>query len=497
VTALAGLVLTSAALAGCSAGSESSTDSSAALVWGRADPITTWEGDRCVTSVPTNLMVFDSLLRIGADGVSIEPGLAESYTYDEATTTYNFVIRDDAMFSNGDPVTAADVVFSIDTWKAGELSGVYYDYVDSATAVDDKTVAVVMRQPDTFLPALLTWCTSNIYPSDFAGMDSTAFFADPIGAGPFKVEATADLGGANENITLVPNQNYWGDDLQLDGLDIMTISDSNQRVLRFQSGEIDVLEGLGEAEMQQLDAAQLVRTSPQVWRGIELNLRSDALDDREVRAAIAAAIDKASIVATLGEGAEIAKGTLPTNLPDFAPPSDPIEYDPEAAQRVLAAAAIGRPLVYLYNPADTVDTNIANVVQSELSNVGVEIVLQGVDAATFRTIGDGSIQWDLAAATASGISPSIFDPASLMLADHYPKTGSDISVLARELARGMASNDPAERTAAVAAIQDDSVAQAALIGIADLPHVYAVSPSVSGFAPLPEQIWYPDGVTLD
>ncbi|GAB3597446.1 ABC transporter substrate-binding protein [Microbacterium tumbae] len=491
-TAVAALLL-----AGCAADASPNQETGAdTLVWGRPDPMTTWEGDRCVTSVPTNLMVFDSLLRISADGLSVEPGLAESYEYDDSTYTYTFALRPDAAFSNGDPLTAEDVVFSIDQWKSGELSGVYYEQIDSATAVDDSVIEVQMKQPDTFLPALLTWCTSNVYPVDFAGLTAEEFFASPIGAGPFQIEETEDLGGANERVVLSPNPEYWNADaIEVAGLEIVTIGDGNQRVLRFQSGDLQIVEGLGDAELRQLDSGDLVRTTPQIWNGIALNTRSDMLGQSDVRRAFAQAIDREAIVSALGEGAIPTQGILPTNLPDMVGPDDPAGYDPEAARRTLEAAGIDRPLQYLYNPSDAVATTIANVVQAQLSEIGVKVELIGADAATIRTLGDEGTSWDLVSTSASAISPSAFDPIGLMLADHYPKTASDTTVLAEQLAIGMAASDSEARTSSIKEIQNDAAAQAALIGIADIPQVYAVSSAVQGFAPLPEQLWYPDGVS--
>lgn len=125
------------AVAGC-ATAKSSTGSKAAsprpgdLVIASPSASQGWEGDKCVSDLQTNGMVYDSLLRIktpAGDGVA--PGLAKSFSYDATKHTYTFEMRPDAKFSSGAPVTAADVVWSIDQWRKGPVSGSYYATIKS------------------------------------------------------------------------------------------------------------------------------------------------------------------------------------------------------------------------------------------------------------------------------------------------------------------------------------------------------------------------------
>jgi ABC-type transport system substrate-binding protein len=227
-----------------------------------------------------------------------------------------------------------------------------------------------------------------------------------------------------------------------------------------------------------------------------LNTRKDALADPQVRKAISLSIDRDAIVSALAKGTEVAPGILPTNLPDVVPPTEPNRYDPDAARAILAASPVTNPLIYLYNPNEAAPTTIANIVADQLSQVGITVKLTGADAATMRTLADSGVDWDLSAAGMSGISPSAFDPASLLVAEYYPKTGASTKVLDRQMALGMSASEAAGREAAVLAIQNDGMAQAAVIGIAVGPQVYGVQERVHDLVLLPEQLWYPDGVAL-
>src|SRR4051812_34017451 len=210
------VVALAAALSACGnsgggGGGSTASPRPADLVVARATSSQGFEGGKCISDLQTGPWVYDTLLRIKTpEGDGVVGGIAKDYSFDTATKTYTFNLRPDAKFSNGDPVTADDVVFSIDQWRNGPVSGSYYATIASQKAVSDDVVEVTMTQQDSFLPALLTWCTSTIYPKDFAGQPKDEFFKKPIGAGAFSVDSFSDLTGPSESIKLVPNKYFYG-----------------------------------------------------------------------------------------------------------------------------------------------------------------------------------------------------------------------------------------------------------------------------------------------
>ena len=481
-------------------GSAVEASSGGEIVWARNSPIDGWEGDACVgPSTQTNPVVYDTLVRMSVpDGQSIVGGLAESFSYDADTFTYTFEMRPGAAFSNGDPVTAEDVKFSVDEWVAGPISGAYYQAVDSATVVDEDTVEVQMKQADTFFPALLTWCTSAIYPKDFAGIPKDEFFQKPIGAGPFAVAEWNDPAGPNEEIVLTRNEHYWGADEgmpKLDRLIIRTIADPNQRALAFDAGDVQILEDVDTATKRQIDPALLVDAPRQQMYGFVIN--TERVPDVKIRQAISKAIDRDLIVEVLDRDAEVAPGVLPINVPDAVPPTEPNEFDLEGAKALIAetSAADGITLEYAYNAANADETTIAQNLQAQLAEIGVTLELMATDGPTLSTKrSDGD--FDLVPEGTAAISPTIFDPIGLMLAVNYPHARADLTVINEQFLIGTASTDPAERQAAVLAIQDDAMAQAAQIGLVNVASTYAVQSDVEGFVLLPYVQWYTDTVGL-
>jgi peptide/nickel transport system substrate-binding protein len=471
------------------------------LVVGRVSPVATWDGDMCGNAgVQVNPMVYDTLLRMKEpDGQGVVPGLAESYTYDPATSTYTFKIRADAKFSDGTPLTADDVVFSVDTWKAGSGSGSYYETLKQAVAVDASTVTVEMTQPDNFLPPLLTWCTSTIYPKDFGGVSAEEYFKQPIAAGPFAVESFSDLGGDSEEIVLVRNEHYWDAERpRAKKITLRTISDSNLRTLGFQSGDIDILEGVDSAQMLQIDPSLVVTTPPQRAQSLIINTRSGPLGDVNVRRAISLAIDREAIGQALEGQAVAAVGTVPINVPGTTPPTKPYEYDLDAAKALIAttSAAQGLGLDFTYNAASPMEETFGQMLQEQLGKIGVTLTMQGTDVHTLRAnMSDG--KFDLGIGSTSAISPHIFDPLSVYIATIYPQAGMPTDVINEQFLAGTSTDDQNAVTAAAKKFGDIMEQDAAILTLVNSSSNYAVQENVTGFAALPYDIWYSEPVAVN
>ena len=498
----AAITLAVVALAGCVPASDGATGGAGSskhpgeLVWTRAAASNGWEGDKCInSSIPLNPAVYDTLLRDEVpDGDGLAPGLAEEWSYDDTTFTYSFTLRD-AKFSNGDPLTADDVVFSVDRWTSGEVSGSYYTSVDQATAVDEKTVQIHMKQNDTFLPALLTWCTSPIYPADFAGLTEEEYFQAPIGAGPYTVASWDDPEGTSEKIVFEPNEHYYGwegGEPPLKRITVETISDTSQRVLRFQTGESDLLDDTDSAMSAQLPTDTVVRTVPNQVDGIMSNMNNEILADANVRAAISYGVDRDAIAQALDDESIAAEGYLPVNVPGTIDPTVPYSYDPEKATELIASSAYpdGVTLTFLYDPADKRADTTAQSMQSQLKEVGIEIKLETTDNNTLlsRQIeGNTELSWS----GVSAISPTIFDPISYIVV-LYDWAGNDPTPINDQFLAGTGTTDQAGQDAAALALQDLIMERNSLIGFVHVTVSYAAQTWIEGFQPLQYGTFYLD-----
>ncbi len=500
------VVAAAIALSGCAASNGSSAAASTdphpnQLVLARASASQGWKGDNCITDLQTNLMVYDTLLRVKTpNGDGVAPGLAKSYSYNAATHVYTFTLRPNAEFSNGQPVTAADVVFSMNQWRAGKISGSYYATIASEQVVSKDVLTVQMTQADSFLPDLLTWCTSTVYPNNFAGESETAFFQKPIGAGPYEVVSSSDVTGPSEVLNLAPNPHFYGWTKSNKGIKsvvVKTISDPSQRALQFKAGSIDLIEGVDSATQAAVGASRVVRAKANQLDAILVNLKSGPTTDPYLREAIAKVVDRAAIAKALADGSEPAKGILPVNVPGSTPPTHPYSTDVAAAKALMKKSKTpnGTTLTYLYDASDAVADTIAQILTSQLKQIGITLKLVTTDTNTVESR-QASGNFELSTSGASAISPTIFDPISYYQAAAYPYSGADMTVINREFLAGTSTNILTQQQADARAVQDDGLKQNAVIGIVAVRASWAVQPWVKGFDGLQYDFFYVDPITV-
>ncbi|MGH7359799.1 MAG: ABC transporter substrate-binding protein, partial [Candidatus Rokuibacteriota bacterium] len=244
-----GVLLTAAAVAlglgsGCGSGSESGSDSSASgetVKVIRTESFDGWVLDSAAAyaSYQTHEAVIEGLLRFGSDGESVEAGLADEWDYDAEAQTWTFHIREGARFSDGDPVTSADVAFSLDVWKQGPNFGSLYDRVKRIRTPDEQTAIFEMKTPDSVFDSLLAASVSGVMPADFGGVSEDEYYREPVGAGAYKVDKWS-LGG---QIVLSANKYFYDPERpHFEKVVIDVVTDPNERTLLFDSGDADVVE---------------------------------------------------------------------------------------------------------------------------------------------------------------------------------------------------------------------------------------------------------------
>lgn len=295
--------------------------------------------------------IFDSLWRIDPDAVLI-PNLAteiptvENGGISEDGLTYTFRLREDAAFHDGEPFTAADVVFSHDTIMNPDFvpgTRIGHDQVADISAPDDYTVTMTLAQP--YAPFLLTWADTYIVPehilSDVEDLNTAEFNSTaPVGTGPFTFEQRV----AGDNITLQANPNYHGPGPYLDTVIFKYVPDLNVLYTQFQTGEIDAtgIQGITAenfAEAQTLEG-KVLHTEPTGFvEFIYMNHGNPVFQDLAVRQALYAGMDKQNIIDTIYYGVHSPIETyLPTQSWAYNPDLEPQVFDIAAANAILDEA---------------------------------------------------------------------------------------------------------------------------------------------------------------
>ena len=182
--------------------------------------------------------LYSRLLQPNATGTALVPDLATSWTIAPDGLTYTFHLRD-AKFSNGDPLTASDVVFSID--RSRKFSGGWgflLTAVKTITAPNAHTVVFTLSEKHAPLLADLAMYAYSIVPQKLVTAQGKAFFQHPVGSGPFYVTSYKP----DSEVDLARNPNFYGTKPKIDKVKYLIVPDDNTRVLMLESKKADIIE---------------------------------------------------------------------------------------------------------------------------------------------------------------------------------------------------------------------------------------------------------------
>ncbi len=292
------------------------------------------------------MLTYAGLMGLDGSG-NIVPVLASGYTVSADGKTYTFTIRDDAKFSDGTPVTAADVVFTVQKAQDPALkSPEYADWAGVAvSALDTHTVQFVLDKPyapfldDTTLGILPAHVWQSISDEEFPFSN---LVVQPIGAGPFKVAGVSrDASGLITSYTLAANPDYVLGRPYLDSIRFVFYAEQTDLESALASGAVGSAYGLPASRQ----ASQALTAPYSRVFGVFFNPASNALFARpEVRKALSLVIDRDNIVNNvLGGYASAILGPVP---PGSAINETPV---PSYADPVAEAAGVLEAAGWTYN----------------------------------------------------------------------------------------------------------------------------------------------------
>ncbi|NCC66601.1 MAG: peptide ABC transporter substrate-binding protein [Clostridia bacterium] len=289
----------------------------------------------------------DGLMQMDADGKAVK-AICEEETVSEDGLTYTFKLRDDAYWSNGDPVTADDFVFgwqrAVDPATASEYAYMMSDIGQiknaaevnagekpvtdlGVTAVDEKTLKVELNVPVSYFDSLLYFPT--YYPVNRAFYESLAegtFGTSPetvLSNGAFILESYEP---AALSFSLVKNPDYYNaDSVSLDGLNYQVIKDPQQALMSYQNDDLDIVKLSGDQVDQVKDDPELTIVGAGYLWYITMNGHDvAALGNTNMRLAITNAINRETIVNDVVKDGSVA--TYTAVPPQFATGPDGSDF---------------------------------------------------------------------------------------------------------------------------------------------------------------------------
>ncbi len=362
------------------------------------------EAQLAISGIQVARSIYDTLTAPNADG-EITPFLAESFSANEDSTEWTFVLREGVKFHDGTDLTAEVVKNNIDAYR-GTYEGrspVLFTFVlqdiESVDVVDPLTVKVTTSRPWVAFPWTM-WSSARFGIMSQSQLDSENCADDMVGTGPFALESSSDW-VVGESMTLQKNPDYWQTDangVQLPYLDTLIykpIPDGTQRVSALETGEVQMIHTSSTQQMVErlqplADSGDINLYQTDSFGEVNyfmLNVTKPPFDNKNARIAVAAGVDRELLDEVRGGGiATIANGPFQADVLGHLEDTGFPAFDPVVAEEAAAKyeEETGTPLEFTYSTTAVEENTLtAQEIQGQLAEVGIKMnIRSSADQAT-------------------------------------------------------------------------------------------------------------------
>jgi len=324
-------------------------------------------------------MINQKLFKIDNDG-NIIPEIAEEVTKVDTKTTL-IKIKKDLFFSNGEPVTVDDVLFSLNRAKESPRMTQDFYMIESFEKVDDATIKVkTFYEAGNLLHKLASMGASIMNKKALEENENNI-----IGSGMFKLKEWV----AGDRIVLERNEYFKEANSNVKEIIIKFIPEANSRMIMLETGEVDIAEALLPLDFQKISKEDNKFTTVEMQSSsnmfIGFDLRDKHLSDKRVRQAIAYAMNNQDIVDSIYNGsATVATSPIPKITTGHNENSNPYEQNIEKAKELLAEAGYpnGFDIVLNVNE-DNQRVDTAVVIQDNLKAIGINVQIKTYQWASY------------------------------------------------------------------------------------------------------------------
>ena len=367
---------------------------------------------------------YATLTNKAADDFATIPGLAESWEESNDGLTYTYTLREGLTWSDGEPITAEDVAWNINTGRDQGWDNMYATVQNlDAVVVDDRTVEVTSAVPDPKLPTMDVYLLpKHVWEPIATDYDAATQYdpgADVPGSGPFVVTEFTK----GQSVVLEANDGFYGwegEEPPYDKIIFQLFENPDAMVAALIQNQLDAIHGFPPASADQLEADENIEVVAGQQGGFdEIAINGGAAEgqphpallDVEVRRAIAHAIDREAVIEDLWFGLAsplevMSPSADPKWLPEI-PEEDVLSYDVERANQILDDGGYldtdgdgvrempdgTNPIVLRHavnTDGDFADA-IGNLFQGWMEEIGIGVTLESYDQdALFGVIVDGT-----------------------------------------------------------------------------------------------------------
>lgn len=473
-------------------------------------------GSIALTYLAYSVSALDELLTYDENG-EIEYRAAESYEVNDDSTVWTFHLREDALWSDGTPVTSADFMNTITRALDPASGSGYANYlfpIENAEAIyngeadvdslgvetpDEHTLIFRLAEPCVYFLDLLRLPVYTPSCSEYADSVDSGWDRDPetsLSNGPFCLAEYVP----DQYFVLEKNENYWNADaVKLDTITYRFFDDTQSMANAYEAGEADVATSLSSTVMEAYEGTDDLFVTDQIaTRYIYMNLNVEPLNDVRVREAINLAINREELCQIVGSDTEPAYNLVAKYMKDkntgeyFVDEADqPFEEDVAKAQELLAEAGYpngeGFPeLTYNY-PTLEMDSDTAQVIQEQLKeNLNITINLEAQELqANYSTRYAGDFDLCRMNWTADFADPYTY--LSMLLSNStYNCSGINDTEYDSIVAASNSESDPAKRSELLHQAEQLAVGeQFYIIPLFAMKSVNLVNPDITGIRQIP------------
>ena len=338
---------------------------------------------------------YETLFKFYDNEGAAEPCLVDTYEFSEDAMTLTVTLKDGIVFASGNPMTSADVMFSINRCKnlQGNPSFIC-DTIESMEAPDDKTIVFHLTQPDSAILSKLTYSSTAVLDSevvkanggtdaeDASTADTAQAYLDTTSAGSGMYVMTSYT--PDEEVVLEKNPNYWGEATNVDKYIIKIQPDSNTQMMTLSTGDIDVAMNMTDDTMAELEGAEnveIINGATKTVGFVMMNMNEEyggPVSDPTVQKAIRKALDYAGIQTIIGEGTLTPYSIIQSGFMGSKGEREADYTDLEEAKALLADAGYADGFDVDLTVCDldmegVALTDLAQKVKDDLSQIGINV----------------------------------------------------------------------------------------------------------------------------
>jgi peptide/nickel transport system substrate-binding protein len=333
--------------------------------------------------VRVSFNLFDNLTSRHPDG-KLYPGLATEWKL-EGPTSWRFKLRQGVKFHNGDPLTSADVKYSIERTydpAAKTMVATVFGTIEKVDAPDASTIVITTKKPDPLLAARLAFYGGQVVPKKYLeSVGNDAFNAKPIGSGPVRFTSWVK----DDRAILEANLDYWGGKIDMDRWVMRPIPETAPRIAALLKGEVDAITQLPPDQEDRVAANPATRVAGALYAGLyvlAVNSKRPPLDNPLVKQALSLAIDREAIVKELWRGRGVVpNGPIAKGDNHFDASLPPLAYNPAEAKARLQKAGYKGEEIFIETTVAYVaqDKAMAEAIAAMWKDVGVNVKVEVIE----------------------------------------------------------------------------------------------------------------------